>query len=156
MSNQTDFLAKALAHAELARHMFPEYAACEAALESAWGKSRLAREANNLFGEHQHHVPIYETYVLHPNDNVDPNDDWIKFPSWKECFESRMDTLHRLAAKVYSDGKPQYPHYVAALAAPDGETFVKEVSQTWAQDPTRAEHVLQIHRAHFKATGEIV
>lgn len=140
---QLDFLNKAFAHAQLAQHPWPDYAACEAALESAWGQSRLAREANNLFGEHQHHVPIYDTYKLHPNDNVDPKDDWVKFPSWRECFESQLATIRRLAATG------NYPHYVAALAATDGRTYVKEVSKHWAQDPLRADHVLIIHASHF-------
>jgi len=151
MSQQTDFLNKALAHAQLANHLFPEFAACEAALESAWGQSRLCREANNLFGEHQHHVPIYGTYKLHPNDNVDPNDDWILFPSWKESFATRMDTIRRLA----TDAPDRYQGYVQALAATTGEDFVTYVSQNWSQDPLRATHVIEIHRAHFSPVGEI-
>jgi flagellum-specific peptidoglycan hydrolase FlgJ len=149
---QKDFLEKALAHAELAGDPFPEYSTCEAALESAWGQSRLAREANNLFGEHQHHLPIYQTYVLHPNDDVDPKDDWIHFPSWKESFQSHMDTIRRLANQHPHD----YPGYVNALSARNGEDFVMCVSQHWAQDPLRGSKVLSIHKAHFKPTGEII
>ena len=141
---QFDFLRKALNCAELAGHIWPEYAACEAALESSWGASRLCKEANNLFGEHQHKQPVWETYNLHPNDNVDFNTAWVKFPNWIESFRSRMQTLERLAPK---DG---FEHYANALKAQDGEVFVREVSAKWAQDQARAEHVLQIHRAHFK------
>lgn len=149
---QKDFLLKALAHAQLAGHIWPEYAACEAAEESGWGQSRLAREANNLFGEHQHHVPIYETYKLHPNDNVDPSDDWVKFPTWKECFATRMDTIRRLA-----DKQPQeYPGYVQALVAKNGADFVMCVSRNWSQDPLRGSKVLATHRAHFDALGQII
>jgi uncharacterized FlgJ-related protein len=149
MSEQTEFLNKGLAHAQLAHHPFPEYATCEAALESGWGKSRLAREANNLFGEHQHTVPVYETYTLHPNDTVDPRSDWVKFPSWKESFESQLATIKRLSTD------PRYPHYATALQATSGEVYVREVSIHWAQDTMRADKVLTIHRAHFKPTGEI-
>ncbi len=48
---QDSFLRQASAAARAAGHIFPDYAACEAALESTWGRSRLAREANNLFGQ---------------------------------------------------------------------------------------------------------
>ena len=50
---QDTFLRQASAAARAAGHIFPDYAACEAALESTWGQSRLAREANNLFGQKQ-------------------------------------------------------------------------------------------------------
>ena len=50
---QDSFLRQASAAARAAGHIFPDYAACEAALESTWGQSRLAREANNLFGQKQ-------------------------------------------------------------------------------------------------------
>lgn len=52
---QEEFLQQAASAARRAGHIFPEYAACEAALESAWGHSELAREANNLFGQKQAH-----------------------------------------------------------------------------------------------------
>lgn len=137
MTVQT-FLTQALAHAQLANHIFPEYAACEAALESAWGDSKLAREANNLFGEHQHQIPIFDTYYLHPNDTVDHSSAWIKFPTWKDSFISRMNTLHRLSV------------YAPALAATTGEEFVQLVSQHWSQDAFRAQHVILIHSNHFR------
>ncbi len=50
---QDEFLSKACAAARSAGHIFPEYAACEAALESGWGMSGLAQKANNLFGQKQ-------------------------------------------------------------------------------------------------------
>jgi len=149
---QLDFLNKALAHAQLASHLFPEYAASEAALESAWGNSTLCREGNNLFGEKQHATPIYDTLTLPTKeyiqgDWIEVDAHWVKFPSWKESFQSRMETLRRLSST--------YPHYAAALAAPDGATFITEVSKTWSTDPLRAEKVLAIHRIHFSPLGEV-
>ena len=38
--------------------------------------------------------------------------------------------------------------YGDALAAPDGESFVKLVSVHWSTDPNRAEKVLETCRAH--------
>lgn len=150
---QKDFLGKALAHAELAGHLFPEYAACEAALESAWGNSTLCREGSNLFGEKQHKQPIYDTLTLPTKEWVNgeyitvSEVHWVKFPSWKESFRSRMDTLKRLA--------PNYSGYAEALTATNGEDFVRAVSRDWSTDPLRANKVLIIHNAHFK-DGKIV
>ncbi|HZU08351.1 MAG TPA: glucosaminidase domain-containing protein, partial [Pseudacidobacterium sp.] len=58
MTMQETFLQKAYQAAAAAGHIFPEYAACEAALESGWGLSHLATEANNLFGQKQAHPPL--------------------------------------------------------------------------------------------------
>ena len=57
---QDSFLRQAAAAAHTAGHIFPAYAACEAALESTWGQSRLARQANNLFGQKQSAEPESE------------------------------------------------------------------------------------------------
>jgi flagellum-specific peptidoglycan hydrolase FlgJ len=120
MSLQSAFLARACEAARVARHIFPEYAACEAALESGWGRSRLAVEANNLFGQKQSHPPAPETETLamptreylHGHwTTVMAN--WAKFAGWPECFSARMDLLRRLAGT--------YPAYRAALDATTGE-----------------------------------
>jgi flagellum-specific peptidoglycan hydrolase FlgJ len=150
---QKDFLAKALAHAELSGHLFPEYAACEAALESAWGNSSLCRNGNNLFGEKQHARPIYETLDLPTEEYTNGQwssgmAHWIKFPSWKESFQSRMETLRRLAG--------HYTGYADSLRAQNGTDFVVSVSRDWSTDPLRGQKVLSIHKAHFKPTGEII
>jgi flagellum-specific peptidoglycan hydrolase FlgJ len=128
-------------------HIFPAYAACEAALESAWGRSRLAVEANNLFGQKQSKPPLAgtETLVLPTREFLQGewttvNASWVRFASWSDCFRARMRLLRRLS--------PKYPHYAAALAATTGEEFILEVSQTWSTDPDRARKVLAIYDAH--------
>jgi hypothetical protein len=100
---QDNFLRQASAAAHQSGHIFPEYAACEAALESNWGQSRLAREANNLFGQKQSAndndgaatiaMPTQEflrgrwfTVVAH----------WARFADQAACFRARMALLHRL------------------------------------------------------------
>jgi flagellum-specific peptidoglycan hydrolase FlgJ len=121
---------------------WPDFIACEAALESGFGKSTLAREDNNLFGMKQHRHPIYGTVALPTEEFLDGkmvrvSADWVKYPSRKECFADRMSTLRAMS--------PHYGHYAAALAAHDGPTFVREVSQTWSTDPNRAQKVLNIY-----------
>jgi flagellum-specific peptidoglycan hydrolase FlgJ len=144
---QDSFLRQASAAAHESGHIFPEYAACEAALESNWGQSRLAREANNLFGQKQSAndkngaatiaMPTQEflrgrwiTVVAH----------WARFADQAACFRARMALLHRL--------QQNYPAYARALSATTGEIFIEEVSRTWSTDPQRAAKVLAIHRQH--------
>ncbi len=147
MSIQSLFLTRACNAARAARHVFPEYAACEAALESGWGRSKLAVEANNLFGQKQSHPPLAGTETIAMPTREFLHDHWMtvlanwtKFPGMTECFAARMALLHRLSQS--------FPHYQAALTAATGEQYVHEVSQSWSTDPDRAGKVLAIYDAH--------
>ena len=150
MSIQSLFLARACLAAQAAHHIFPEYAACEAALESGWGCSKLAVEANNLFGQKQSHPPFPGTETitmptreyLHGHWMTVPAN-WTKFSEWPECFAARMALLQRLSHA--------FPHYRAAIAAATGEQYVTSVSQSWSTDPERAGKVLAIYDAHADA-----
>lgn len=127
-------------------HTWPEYAACEAALESGFGTSLLARQDNNLFGTKQHQHPIYGTHNLPTREFVnggwiETTAAWIVFPSLSACFDDRMTTLGRL--------RNAYPHYNQALTATDGETFVREVSKTWSTDPNRGQKVIDIYKSVY-------
>jgi flagellum-specific peptidoglycan hydrolase FlgJ len=141
---EEQFLRKAWQAAVNAHHIFPEMAACEAALESGYGRSQLAVQDRNLFGMKQHQHPIYGTVSLPTREFLSGewltlNSNWIVYPDWQSCFADRMATLRRLA-KIYS-------HYRAALAAPDKESYITQVSLTWSTDPKRAEKVLAIYNA---------
>ena len=142
------FLLKASAAARAAQHIFPEYAACEAALESGWGRSLLAQQANNLFGQKQTHPPTGASLSVPTREYLHGAwttvaAEWIVFPDWESCFRQRMAVLRRLAA--------DYPHYQAALAASTGDAFVAQVSKSWSTDPERAQKVLSVFRAHLAA-----
>lgn len=152
-----EFLAKAVAAARAAGHIWPEYAACEAALESGWGKSRLCQLGNNLFGQKTGFsstewptidLPTKENVDLDHDGVVEPNEvvsvkkcGWAKFPDWETCFRERMELLKRSSL------------YKKALAATTGEKFIEEVSKVWATDPNRGAKVLATLRAHKKALG---
>jgi flagellum-specific peptidoglycan hydrolase FlgJ len=130
--------------AEQAGHIFPEMAACEAALESGYGRSVLAMQDRNLFGTKQHVHPVYGTHSLPTREDlggkwVEVTANWVSYPDWQSCFADRMATLKRLASF--------YPHYAAALAAGSATTYVMEVSRTWSTDPERGEKVLAIYDA---------
>jgi flagellum-specific peptidoglycan hydrolase FlgJ len=142
-----EFLLRAADAARAAGHIWPEYAACEAALESAWGASELALKANNLFGQKQFHPPYPGTGTISlPTREflhgawVRINAEWMSFPGWQACFRARMEVLERLAH--------EYTAYAHALGAKNGETFIREVSAVWSTGPRRAEEVLAIYARH--------
>jgi flagellum-specific peptidoglycan hydrolase FlgJ len=150
MSIQTLFLIRASNAARAAHHIFPEYAACEAALESGWGRSKLAVEANNLFGQKQSHPPLTGTETITMPTREYLHDHWMtvlanwtKFPGMTECFAARMTLLNSLSRT--------FPHYQAALKAATGEQYVLAVSKSWSTDPDRAGKVLGIYDAHIAA-----
>ena len=145
---QKEFLDRATAAATQAAHPFPRMAAAEAALESGYGLSGLAREDNNLFGMKQHLHPLYGTQSL-PTKEFEQGQwipvtaEWVKYPDWATCFFDRVHTLVNL-----SHG---YPHYAAALQAPNAEIYIREVSQTWSTDPQRADKCLAIYKTYLNA-----
>jgi len=147
--NQFNFLAAATNEAIRANHPFPSMAAAEAALESNYGNSELARDANNLFGMKQHVHPIFLTMNLPTREFEDgewevvPGANWVKYPDWAACFADRLSTLERLASV--------YPHYQAALAASDAETYIAEVSESWSTDPNRGAKCLAIYKDFLEA-----
>ncbi len=143
---QRQFLDRAMAEAIKANHPFPRMAACEAALESGWGASSLARNDNNLFGMKQHVHPCGDTVNLPTREFLGGEwkqciASWAKYPDWRGCFCDRLATLERLA--------PKLPHYAAALKAPDAQTYITEVSKTWSTDPDRAKKVLSIYQEYL-------
>ena len=145
---QSDFIKKARDEAIRANHPFPLMAACEAALESSYGTSLLARQSCNLFGMKQHLHPVYDTMNL-PTREFIKDRGWIvimagfvKYPDWRACFADRLVTLERLAAT--------YPHYATALTSTDATTYVSEVSQTWSTDPERASKCIAIYQEFLK------
>ena len=138
----------AAAAAAKAGHIFPQAAACEAALESTYGKSVLATEDRNLFGCKQHLHPIFGTHNLptrefEKGEWITTTAAWVKYPDWAACFADRMSTLKRLSSR--------YGHYAAALAAKDPRTYIEEVSKTWATDPNRGAKVLKIYEQAFSS-----
>jgi flagellum-specific peptidoglycan hydrolase FlgJ len=147
-SVQRQFLDLASAQAVKANHPFPQMAACEAALESTWGHSELAREANNLFGMKQHAHAIYGTMTLPTHEFIGGewkacSANWVKYSDWRSCFADRLATLERLSNA--------YPHYKAAIDAKDAHTYITEVSKTWSTDPNRALKVEGIYAEYVTA-----
>jgi flagellum-specific peptidoglycan hydrolase FlgJ len=137
---EDNFLRQASAAARAAGHIFPDYAACEAALESTWGQSRLAREANNLFGQKQSLDDAAGIGTLSMPTQEFLHGRWLTVTAHWVRFRARMALLRRL--------EHSYPAYARALTATTGEAFIEEVSRAWSTDPQRAQKVLAIHRQH--------
>lgn len=144
---QQQWLTTTAAEAAKSSHIFPQMAACEAGLESAFGQSTLAKEALNLFGTKAHGHPTLGVVNIPTKEFLDGqwtvvDAAWMKYDTLAACFEDRMATLRRLSAV--------YPHYSAALAATDSYIYVTEVSKTWSTDPSRAAKVIQIYGEYFR------
>lgn len=143
---QRNWVLQSAGDAAEAKHIFPRMAAAEAALESAYGTSALARLGLNLFGMKQHIHPVYGTLSL-PTQEFENGQwvpqvaQWVQYENLQQCFADRMATLERLA--------PMYPEYQAALTAADPTTYVTEVSKRWSTDPNRAAKVLAIFNEAF-------
>lgn len=140
------FLLTAAAAAKAAAHPYPAIAACEAALESTWGKSRLAVEGNNLFGLKAPFGWLRTEALQIPTREflqgkwVTVMALWKRYPTQAACFIDRLDTLRFLSKS--------YPFYAAALASPTPEEFITNVSRSWSTDPQRAAKVLSIYHEY--------
>jgi len=125
-----------------AGHIYPTMASCEAAEESNYGQSRLAKEDFNLFGLKSRKHPTYGVASFPTREFLGGawqtvEAQFVKYSSIQACFEDRMATLKRLA--------PNYPHYAEALAATDPFDYVRAVSKTWSTDLERASKCIAIY-----------
>ena len=146
MTPNEQFLIDTTAAAKEAGHIFPAMAACEAALESGWGKSELSTRANNLFGQKAPagtspaNILAMDTkeYLNHAWVTVPAR--WMRYASHADCFKDRMAQLERLRV-IYKD-------YGLALDAKTPEDYIVAVSRRWSTDPQRGAKVLETYNAH--------
>lgn len=140
---QQQFLTKATQAALVAEHIWPVMAACEAALESGWGKSGLAIAGRNLLGMKAHHgTAIDQILKMNTREYVEGEyvtivAEFMNYPDWAACFVDRMATLTRLSPTIRS--------YRMALEADDPISYVRAVSLAWSTDPDRADKVIAIY-----------
>ncbi len=143
---QHDWIKMVAEAAADAQHCWPTMAACEAALESGYGTSALAKEGLNLFGMKAHaSTSMADEFSLPTREFlagtwVSTTAEWMKYATLADCFKDRMATLTRLA--------PQFPHYADALASTDPMSYVTNVSESWSTDPERAAKVIAIYGAY--------
>ncbi|HTF70901.1 MAG TPA: glucosaminidase domain-containing protein [Edaphobacter sp.] len=149
---QLDALRALVQEARASQHIWPEMAACEACLETAWLTSELGREYRNLFGQK---CPIVDGNPTPPDGVLKvsfPTQEWdgtkyvgiracfLWFTSFADAFSHRMALLEGAAVK--------YPAYAAALHASTAQEYVLAVSRTWSTDPARGSKCIEIYNAH--------
>ena len=118
----------------------PGITVAQAALESRWGDSRLAREAHNYFGIKAHGDGPWvalATTEIRGGKPVRTVARFARYDSMQTCFADRDHLLATLAC--YAD--------VRGLAG-DPEAFTHALAAHWATDPQYAEKVLAIYRSH--------
>ncbi len=115
-------------------------AVAQAALESNWGSSRLARDAHNYFGIKAHgSLPRIElpTHEAVNGALVRTVARFAKYESMEACFADRQRILTKVAA--YAE---------ARACAADPEAFIRALARHWATDPHYAEKLLRLYREH--------
>lgn len=114
----------------------------EAALESGWGGSRLATEANNFFGVKADPSWLGYVVVFNTREYLDGQwtmvpARWRKYDSFDACLVDHGNFLR---------SNPRYEH---CFDAPDGEAFARSVQAAgYATDPDYADKLIQIMRLH--------
>ncbi len=133
--------ASKTAQAACAPSRFPAgIAVAQAALESSWGNSLLARLANNYFGIKARpgrawvEMPTTEVVNGIARKTVAR---FARYESLEECFADREQMILHLPA-----------YAVARACASDPERFTAALAQHWATDPAYAEKILRIYAEH--------
>jgi flagellum-specific peptidoglycan hydrolase FlgJ len=124
-------------------------AVAQAALESAWGASRLSQKANNFFGIKAHAgcdsiaMPTTECSLDAAGQTVTKRITarFARYGSIDECFADRDRIIRELAC--YAE---------ARLHAGEPIAFIHSLAKHWATDPAYAEKLEQIYLQNNFAT----
>jgi flagellum-specific peptidoglycan hydrolase FlgJ len=118
------------------------FTVAEAALESAWGESLLARDGKNLFGVKAD--AAWQGDVLTLNTREFLHGDWVvvparwrKYGDWQGCMDDHAAFLH------------QNERYAPCFECATGEAFATAVAQAgYATDPDYAAKIIAIIHQH--------
>lgn len=129
-TDRAAFLQKLVDAARASGHIWPTWAAVEAALDSDWGTTELAQKANNVFNLR---APARfasnmanQIYVQTVNGK---QYDWLKFGTLEACFAARMGKLR------------SFGMYYQAVRAKSGAAYIDLISPIWSADKERAAKV---------------
>ncbi|MFB3915132.1 MAG: glycoside hydrolase family 73 protein [Terriglobales bacterium] len=115
----------------------PGVTVAQAALESAWGRSQLARDAHNYFGikAHGSHrlIELPTTEVVN-GKAVRTSANFAAYDSMAACFADRDQLILKLAC--YADAR-------ACSAGP--LAFIRALSRHWATDPEYAQKLIAVY-----------
>ena len=145
------WLALALHHAQLAKDngapINPAVVAAQAALESGFGKSQLARDANNLFGikgSYHGHTMALPTVEWDGEKYVDTVAYWRVYPSWQECFEDYGRIISELSWYQDAEDAADSPHDFLNGILVKRDELGDVVEPGWATDPSYRNKVWSI------------
>ena len=118
------------------------FTVAQAALESGWGESSLARDGKNLFGVKAD--PGWHGDVLTLNTREFLHGTWVmvpalwrKYANWQDCMDDHAAFLH------------QNRRYASCFACTNGDAFARAVAQAgYATDPDYAAKLVSIIDAH--------
>lgn len=117
---------------------YPSICIAQAIHESGWGKSKLAKDANNHHGIKNNHGGLCDdTYVMdaveeeNGKDVVKPKDKWCK---WSTLEQGIWGYYRYLTV---------WTHYAPAFSMPTWEEALKHISKTYA---TRSTYYEQVHK----------
>ena len=138
---KAEFLATAIRSALAASRVSsfsPGITVAQAALESNWGQSRLARDAHNYFGIKAHgaHARVAYPTLEHVNGrDMRVTAQFACYLSMEECFADRDRLIANSAC--YSEARSRRA---------DPEAFARALAVHWATDPRYAEKLLRVYR----------
>lgn len=145
-----DSMTKAAQDAQARTGVPSSFTIAEAALESGWGCSRLATEAKNFFGVKADQSWIGNVLELDTREFLSGQWTmvpalWRVYPDFDACLVDHGDFLK------------SNPRYADCFNAPDGEEFARRVQAAgYATDPSYAEKLIEIMRAHNLAALDVV
>jgi flagellar rod assembly protein/muramidase FlgJ len=114
----------------------------QAALESGWGESALAKTGNNLFGIKADSLWRGQTLTMNTKEFI--KGQWVvvpalwrKYPSWQASIDDHAAFLKR------------NPRYKACFACASAPAFARALAQAgYATDPAYADKVIDVMKQH--------
>ena len=114
----------------------------QAALESAWGESGLARNGNNLFGIKADGLWRGQTLHMHTKEFI--KGQWVVVPALWRKYPSWQASIDDHAAFLKCN-----PRYKACFACTSAQTFAKALAKAgYATDPAYADKVIGLIKQH--------
>ena len=114
----------------------------QAALESAWGESGLAKAGNNLFGIKADSLWRGQTLTMNTKEFIKGR--WVVVPALWRNYPSCQASIDDHAAFLKRN-----PRYKACFACTSAPAFARALSQAgYATDPTYSDKVIGLMTQH--------
>ena len=114
----------------------------EAALESGWGSSQLAKQGKNLFGVKATQGWTGETLTMRTREFI--HGEWVVVPALWRKYDDWLGCIEDHAAFLINN-----PRYKACFDCTDGKGFTRAVAAAgYASDPDYAKKVCSVIDSH--------